>query len=163
MKKLIIINGTMGVGKTTVCKKLYQKLNNSVWLDGDWCWMMNPFIVTKENKEMVIDNITHILNNYLKNSTFEYIIFNWVIHQKDIFNIILDKLAANKFKLYKITLICSKEDLEKRILKDNRKEKIIKKSLERLELYKKMNTIKINTTGKNIEETITIIMRILND
>lgn len=63
MKKLIIINGTMGVGKTATSKALYQKLESSVWLDGDWCWMMNPFIVNEENKTMVIDNITHHFRN----------------------------------------------------------------------------------------------------
>jgi len=46
-KKLIIINGTMGVGKSTISKALYKNLENSVWLDGDWCWMMNPFIVNE--------------------------------------------------------------------------------------------------------------------
>lgn len=54
IKKLIIINGTMGVGKTATSKELNKKLNNSVWLDGYWCWMMNPFTVNDENKNMVI-------------------------------------------------------------------------------------------------------------
>lgn len=44
----------MGVGKTATSKELNKKLNNSVWLDGDWCWMMNPFTVNDENKNMVI-------------------------------------------------------------------------------------------------------------
>ena len=67
-KKLIIINGTMGVGKTTIIKMLYKELENSFWLDGDNCWMMNPFIVNEENKKMVVDNITYILNSFIKNS-----------------------------------------------------------------------------------------------
>ena len=33
MKKLIFINGPMGVGKTTVCQHLYKQLPDSVWLD----------------------------------------------------------------------------------------------------------------------------------
>lgn len=56
-KKLVIVNGAMGVGKTTTCKELSKKLQNSVWLDGDWCWMINPFVVNEENKRMVINNI----------------------------------------------------------------------------------------------------------
>ena len=47
----------MGVGKTTTCKELSKKLQNSVWLDGDWCWMINPFVVNEENKRLVINNI----------------------------------------------------------------------------------------------------------
>jgi broad-specificity NMP kinase len=67
MKELIIINGTMGIGKSVTCKELNRKLDKSVWLDGDWCWMMNPFIVNDENKQMVEDNIMHqrlILKSY---------------------------------------------------------------------------------------------------
>jgi broad-specificity NMP kinase len=161
MKKLIIINGTMGIGKTTVCKKLYKRLNNSVWLDGDWCWMMNPFKVTEENKRMVEDNITYILNKFLSNSSFEYIIFNWVIHNEDIFNMIIDRLQQHQFKLYKISLICTKEELEKRMLKDGREDKNIKMSLDRLELYQHMNTIKIDTTGRTVEETVNEIVKIV--
>ena len=55
MKKLIIINGTMGVGKSTVSKELNQRLKKSIWLDGDWCWMMNPWDFSEENKSMVLD------------------------------------------------------------------------------------------------------------
>ena len=64
-KKFIVINGVMGVGKTTVSKKLYKELENSFWLDGDNCWTMNPFIVNEENKDMVLNNISFILNNFL--------------------------------------------------------------------------------------------------
>ncbi len=74
-KKLIIVNGAMGVGKTTTCKELNKSLQNSVLLDGDWCWMMNPFVVNEENKKMVIDNITYLLRGFIRNSTIEYVIF----------------------------------------------------------------------------------------
>ena len=78
MKKLIIINGTMGVGKSTVSRILLKKLKASVYLDGDWCWNMNPFIPSEENKRMVIDNIVYLLSSFLKNSEYRYIIFCWV-------------------------------------------------------------------------------------
>ncbi len=50
----------MGAGKTTVCNILKKKLKNSVFLDGDWCWDMEPFQVTEETKAMVMDNITYV-------------------------------------------------------------------------------------------------------
>lgn len=162
MKKLIIINGTMGIGKTTICKELYKKLNNSVWLDGDWCWMMNPFCITEENKRMVEDNITYLLKNFLNNSFFDYVIFNWIIHHEGIFNTILDKLEGYKFKLYKITLMCSKEELRQRMLRDNRDQQVIKKSIERLESYKNMDTIKIDTTDSTISEIVDKIIKIID-
>ncbi|MTI69186.1 MAG: nucleotide kinase [Firmicutes bacterium] len=161
MKKLIIINGTMGVGKTLTSKLLYKTLEKSVWLDGDWCWMMNPFEVTEENKKMVEDNIIYLLNNFLKNSSFKYVIFNWVIHKEYIFDIILDKLNGD-FQVYKISLTCSKDELRKRILKDNREEEVITKSIERLKNYEDMSTIKIDTTDKLPKDVVKEIIDIVN-
>lgn len=168
-KKLIIINGVMGVGKTTISKALYKKLDNSFWLDGDNCWMMNPFEVTDENKFMVLDNISYILNNFIKNSKSKYIIFNWVIHTEDIMKDILNKIDSSSVDVYKITLMCSKENLINRINKDIklglRYEDNIKRSLDRLELYNKMDTIKIDTSNKSIEDIvdeIKVILRINN-
>jgi broad-specificity NMP kinase len=51
MKNLIFINGTMGVGKTTTSLELKKILPKCVFLDGDWCWDMSPFIVTEETKK----------------------------------------------------------------------------------------------------------------
>ena len=79
MKHLYLIGGTMGVGKSTTCQIMKRKLNNSVFLDGDWCWDMDPFIVNDETKEMVIENICFLLNNFIKSSAYENIIFCWVI------------------------------------------------------------------------------------
>ena len=53
MKKLYLIGGTMGVGKTTICQELKKNLDCSVFLDGDWCWNSHPFCVTNETKNMV--------------------------------------------------------------------------------------------------------------
>ncbi|MBO5197063.1 MAG: hypothetical protein J6B85_00870 [Lachnospiraceae bacterium] len=37
MKDLILVNGTMGAGKTITCQHLKKLLSNAVFLDGDWC------------------------------------------------------------------------------------------------------------------------------
>lgn len=161
MKKLIIVNGTMGVGKTTVCKNLYKKLNNSVWLDGDWCWMMNPWNATEESKIMVQDNITHMLRNFINNSNFECVVFNWVIHMEEIFEIILEKLADLEFELYKITLVCSEDELKKRMQNDKRDDNSISLSLDRLKLYRGMKTNIIDNSNMSIDETVEKIIAII--
>ena len=38
---MILINGTMGVGKSAVCEALKQQLPRCVMLDGDWCWVIH--------------------------------------------------------------------------------------------------------------------------
>jgi hypothetical protein len=161
MKKLIMINGTMGVGKSTVCNKLLDLLSPSVYLDGDWCWNMNPFVVSEENKEMVINNISYLLKSYLNNSGYEYILFCWVMHEEDIIKQILDKLKEFDFQLYKISLICTQEALEKRLNKDVvngiRKTDVISRSIERISSYEKMDTVKIDVSNNTAEDTAKVI------
>lgn len=70
-------------------------------------------------------------------------------------------LFLNRAKLYKSSLICSKEKLKERMLEDGREEEIIKKSLERLKPYERMNTIKIDTINKTVEETVNEIFKIV--
>ena len=62
----------MGVGKTAVCQKMKRKLHNSVFLDGDWCWDSDPFQVTEETKEMVMQNICFLLNQFLHCSAYDH-------------------------------------------------------------------------------------------
>lgn len=165
VKKLIIINGTMGVGKSTVCNMLLDKLVPSVYLDGDWCWNMNPFIVSEENKTMVESNIAHLLKSYLNNSGYEYIIFCWVIHKESIFNKILLPLKDFDFELHKISLVCSQEALKRRleidVQKGKREADIINSSIERLEFYDEMDTIKVDVSDTTPEQTAIEIIKIL--
>ena len=84
VKTLYLIGGTMGIGKTTACRLLKTKLPDSVFLDGDWCWDMHPFQVNPETKQMVLDNICCLLNNFLRCSCLRHIIFCWVMDQQSI-------------------------------------------------------------------------------
>ena len=95
MKRLYIIGGTMGVGKTTVGQQLKKDLPNCVFLDGDWCWDADPFQVTEETKTLVQDNICHMLNNFLQCSVYETVIFCWVMHEQEIINSIIAKLKLD--------------------------------------------------------------------
>ena len=158
MKNLYMIGGTMGVGKTTICQKLKQKLNNCVFLDGDWCWDSDPFQVTDETKNMVLNNICFLLNQYIKCSAYENIVFCWVMHEQDIINNILNNIDTNNCNIKNISLICDKETLRIRLMKDVedgiRKEDVIERSINRISLYDNLNTLKINTNNKSIDSIV---------
>ncbi len=155
MKNIYLIGGTMGVGKTTVCQKLKNLLPNCVFLDGDWCWDMSPFLVTEETKRMVMDNICHILNNFLRCSAYENIIFCWVMHEQSIIDDILCHLDTENTSIKTISLLCDEKTLVSRLQKDVeagiRTDDVIKRSLSRIPLYEKLRTIKIDTNGKTAE------------
>ncbi len=161
MKKLILVGGPMGIGKTTISNVLQTSLKPSVWLDGDWCWQMNPWDFSHENKMMVIDNITHILTNYINHTYFKYIIFSWVMHKQSIIDQLLEQLPTEKIDVISLSLICSKEELKQRMLKDLRTNELIQTSIERLPLYKQLDTILIDTDKKDIEIVVKQIKKIV--
>ena len=155
MKKLYLIGGTMGVGKTTVSQQLKQNLPNSVFLDGDWCWDASPFQVTEETKAMVTDNICYLLNNFLHCSAYENIIFCWVMHQQKIIDSLVEKLDTENCDIKSISLIANEDNLRERLKTDVesgiRTEDVIDRSVAKLSLYQALNTIKIDTSNKTIQ------------
>ncbi|NLY11732.1 MAG: AAA family ATPase [Firmicutes bacterium] len=163
MKNLIFINGTMGVGKTVTSKELQKLFPNCVFLDGDWCWDMSPFIVNDETKIMVIDNISYLLNNFVSCSVFENIIFCWVMHEQSIIDELLTRLEKHDYKFYNFSLVCSEQALTTRIKKDIelgiRTEDIIKRSVSRLKNYFQLDTCKIDVSNITAAETAEIIFK----
>lgn len=161
MKKLIMINGTMGVGKTSVSTELLKMLTPGVYLDGDWCWYMHPFEVTEETKKMVLDNITYLLRNFLSCSQYSYVIFSWVMHEESILDWIVDGLTGLEFELHKFSLVCTESALTERLQKDiafgRREGDIIERSVARLPLYRQMNTIKIDVSSISAVEAAEMI------
>lgn len=157
MKKLYLVGGTMGVGKTTVCQQVKKDLPNAVFLDGDWCWDADPFHVTDETKAMVLDNICHMLNNFLHCTAYENIIFCWVMHEQSIIDTILAGLDAEGCDIKAVSLTANEENLRARLTADVdrgiRTADVIERSTARLPLYNSLNTIKINTDGKTVAET----------
>ena len=164
MKKLYIIGGTMGIGKTTVSRELKNRLSKSVFLDGDWCWDMNPFVVNNETKTMVMDNICYLLNNFIHCSEYENIIFCWVLHEQKIIDSILSRLDKQNIKVISISLLCNEKALRERIQKDIdnklRSNDVLERSIQRLPLYEKLDTVKIEVSGKTVADTVNEIMQL---
>ena len=144
----------MGIGKTTVCQQLKQDLPNSVFLDGDWCWDASPFQVTDETKAMVTNNICYLLNNFLKCSAYENIIFCWVMHEQGIICSILDKLDTQNCEVQCISLAADEKTLRARLAMDVdrgiRSKDVIERSIARIPMYQTLNTIKIDTNAKTV-------------
>lgn len=162
MKTLLFINGPMGVGKTAVCSKLLHRLEASAYLDGDWCWNINPFRATDETKAMVIDNITAVLSRFLACPELNYIIFSWVMHQPEIAQTILSRLDLSGTNVSQYTLLCTESTLKSRIERDIhdalRNRDVLERSLNYLPLYDQQNTTKIMTDNLSLDEIVDQIL-----
>ena len=150
MKNLIFINGAMGVGKTSTCRELQKILPKNVFLDGDWCWMMQPFTVTDETKEMVQQNIAALLNNFLRCSAFENVIFCWVMHEQAIIDAIMARLDLEGVRAQVFTLTAGEDALRRRIMGDVqagvRTADVLDRALAYLPKYAAEDTVKIDVS-----------------
>ena len=159
MKKVYIIGGTMGVGKTTVCQMLKFTMEKAVFLDGDWCW--DPRIVTEETKRMVKDNICHILNSFIHCSEYKNILFCWVMHEQSIIDDIIKGLDTENVMIRTISLTCDTNSLEERLREDIltgvRKADVLPRSLDRLPMYDELDTLKIDTSYLMPDEVAELI------
>jgi len=83
------------------------------------------------------------------------------MHEQNIIDDLLSGVEASDVKIITVSLTASPEVLEKRLRKDIenglRDSSIIERSIERLPLYEKLNTVKIDTdnlTAKQVAEEI---------
>ena len=114
MKKLILLSGSPCVGKTTVGQYFFEKYNNSAYLDGDWCWCVNPFSVEDKRLRNGDKSMSFVLSNYLQ-SEFEYVFFaSVVLTDNGIRENILKDIVADNYEVLGFTLTCSEETLVKR-------------------------------------------------
>lgn len=156
MKRLFLIGGPMGVGKTAVSRSLKARLPNAVFLDGDWCWDASPFQVTDETKAMVMDNICHLLGNFIRCTAYENVIFCWVMHEQGIIDEILRKTDVRGCSVKVVSLLASEKALTERILGDVRAglrtADVLERSLQRAPLYHALLSLKVDTDGKTPDE-----------
>lgn len=161
MKNLIIVNGTMGAGKTSVCRELQELLPKNVFLDGDWCWSMKPFVVNEETKSLVMSNITFTLNGFLHCGEFENIIFCWVLHERSIIDELLSRLDLADCRVRIFTLTLNEEALKARLQADVerglREPDVIPRSSARLPLYTKQDTEKLDVSEIDAREAARLI------
>lgn len=99
---------------------------------------------------MVVDNITHLLNNFLHCTEFENIIFCWVMHEQFIIDDIISRLDSASYQLFVFSLICSEQALVARVLKDInsgvRKQDVLDRTISRLKNHEIMDTVKIDVS-----------------
>ena len=75
MAYLPTMSANAGTEFSEAINQLQQLLDRSVFLDRDWCWDAHPFQVTEETREMVLENISFLLNSFLRCSAYDHVIF----------------------------------------------------------------------------------------
>ncbi|MDE5940344.1 MAG: AAA family ATPase [Lachnospiraceae bacterium] len=118
--KVIIINGPMGVGKTTVGKYIAEKWEGTAFIDGDWCLDLHPFVGNRETKTMAIDNILHMIDNYRKCSICKMIVLVWLMDEQWVYQKIADGISKMGLEVKNTVLVCNENNLIDRWKKDKK-------------------------------------------
>lgn len=160
--KVIILNGPMGVGKTTVGKYIADHCPGTAFIDGDWCMDLHPFVGDPETRAMAVDNILHLIGNYLHCSACGMIVLVWLMDDPRVVRAITEGAAALGAEVQYVTLICGREDLLRRWEKDRgsawRTGEWLKVSLKSLPGFSAM-TGTIDTSGLTVAQVAELIMR----
>ena len=109
--------------------------------------------MTPETKRMVLDNICHLLGNFLRCSAYENVILCWVMHERAIIDEMLGRLPIEECgaEVRIVSLVASEDELRRRVEGDVRAglrdAGAVARSLSYLPRYRDLGTELIDTTG----------------
>ena len=113
---------------------------------------------------MVMENIHFLLKQFIHCTAYQNVIFCRVMHRQEILNEVLAGLDLTDCVVKTISLVCNPDSLMERLKRDVqngiRKEDVIARSLERLQSYEELDTVKIDTSGKCVEEVLQEILEV---
>ena len=159
--KVVIINGPMGVGKTSVGKCIAKKYPGTAFIDGDWCLDIHPFVGNRETKAMAVDNILHMIENYKNCSVCRMIVLVWLMDDQWVRERIENGISGIKLEVRSVTLVCGREELIYRWKNDHtcewRTDEWLDFSLKSLSAFQQTENC-IDTTGYSIEEIAEAVM-----
>ena len=160
--KVILLNGPMGVGKTTVGKTIADRNPGTAFLDGDWCMDIHPFIGNRETKAMAVDNILHMIRNYQACSVCRMVVLVWLMDDPWVIREITEGLSAMQAEVKSVTLVCDKENLMRRWESDRscgwRTDEWLQVSLKSLPGFASMENA-LDTSGLSVGRVAEIIMQ----
>lgn len=154
MKKVIIIFGSPGIGKSTVGKFLYQRIDYCQYVDVDDLWRIHPFEVNDESKKLVEKNVCSLYQAFLDHQRLETLIITWVIPTMDLLQRIKSWFYHSSLYCYRLV---ASEDAYLARLNDDGREK------NKFEEYLKINRQNIFEDVKTIDTTDVGISQIVDE
>ncbi len=166
---IIILNGSVGVGKTATSWELNTKFYKSVMLDGDYLGAVHPFeIYDQERTNHLYQTFEHLIKFHQANG-YHHAIINYVFETPQELSRLVDKLLPIDSEVHSFWLTCLPDEQEKRIW--NRNTDQIQWELNR---FRELNQIlensalkgyigtRMDTSGLSISEVVEqILLKVL--
>jgi chloramphenicol 3-O-phosphotransferase len=113
---IVILNGSVGVGKTAVSCCLSERFKKSVMLDGDYIGAVHPFEIYDSSRiDYLNQTLAHLISFHKTNGYSDFVV-NYVFENADELKSLVDLLHPICNDIFSFRLTCSEEEQEKRIL-----------------------------------------------
>ena len=166
---IIIINGSLGVGKSSVAEAIHYKFDKSVNLDGDYIGDVNPFEIYDDARiNHLYRTLAHLIAFHQENGYFNFVI-NYVFEAAESLQDLLDLLKPLDEEIHVFWLTCDREVQRERIQFRGGNE--IEWELERLIELQQIQARaaeqgfigkRVDTTGLSVEQVAEKIWGIVN-
>ena len=129
MKRVIMLCGPNGVGKTSICRALLRVTPRSAYVDSDPLRLMNPFVLNDETIPTIAKNLGDVIVNYLECPAVETVFFSYGLHgrRREVLERVLRRLEG--VRVLPFVMECSEEENVRRMRADGRDEARIARAL----------------------------------
>lgn len=112
---IIIINGSLGVGKTSVADEIHWKFERSIHLDGDAIGNVHPFEIYDRARIDHLYRTLELLVGFHQKNGYHNIVINYVFESPDSLQELLDRLLPLDPSIHTYWLTCSEKEQANRI------------------------------------------------
>ena len=112
---IIIINGSLGVGKSSVAEQLHYKFEKSVHLDGDCIGDVQPFRIYDKSRLNHLYRTMELLIGFHQSNDYRNFVINYVFESSESLQELLDLLYPLDPSIHCYWLTCEEEEQAKRI------------------------------------------------
>jgi chloramphenicol 3-O-phosphotransferase len=119
---IIIINGSLGVGKSSVADALHYKFDRSVHLDGDCIGDVHPFEIYDPGRIAHLYRTLELLVGFHQGNGYANFVINYVFESPASLQDLLDLLRPLDPSIHTYWLTCDEQEQAKRIRRRKRLE-----------------------------------------
>jgi len=112
---IIIINGSLGVGKSSVSEELHWKFDKSVYLDGDHIGYVHPFEIYDDARIDHLYRTLALLIGFHQENGYPNFVINYVFESADALKDLTDRLHSLDPVVYTYWLTCEEQEQARRI------------------------------------------------
>ena len=117
---IIIINGALGVGKSSVAEELHWKFEKSVHLDGDHIGAVHPFEIYDETRTLHLHRTLELLVRFHREGGYPDFVINYIFENAAQLRQLEDLLRPLDPDLRSFRLICDPAEHEARVRRRGR-------------------------------------------